>query len=137
MGGGLKIQKGLHLKICQNYFNTQELKTNSSQVAAKNDHRGSYLRMMMKIYRTAIILMMMIYRTASQPQMGRPRRVSYFALKFGRRPQNAKEGFIWKYAKINNIPDICHEHHERCSCKFFLSGVNFSRMNKKYWLFPM
>ena len=36
-----KCKRGLHLKICQNYFHAQELKTNSSQVAAKNDHRGS------------------------------------------------------------------------------------------------
>ena len=29
------------------------------------------------------------------------------------------------------IPHICHRHHRRCLCKFFLSGVNFSRMNAK------
>ena len=39
------------------------------------------------------------------------------------------------FQPIWNIPDICHEHHERCSCKFFLAGVNFYRFNAKNWHF--
>ena len=27
---------------------------------------------------------------------------------------------------ITIIPHICHRHHRRCLCKFFLSGVKFS-----------
>ena len=34
-----------------------------------------------------------------------------------------------------DIPHICHEHHERRSCKFFLAGVNFYRFNAKNWRF--
>ena len=34
-----------------------------------------------------------------------------------------------------SIPDICHEHHERRLCKFFLAGVNFYRFNAKNWHF--
>ena len=30
-----------------------------------------------------------------------------------------------------NIPHICHRHHRRCLCKFFLSGVKFSLLNMK------
>jgi len=33
------------------------------------------------------------------------------------------------------IPDICHRHHRRCRCNFFLSSVNFPRMNTKLILF--
>ena len=33
------------------------------------------------------------------------------------------------------ITDICHEHHERRSCKFFLAGVNFYRFNAKIGIF--
>ena len=33
------------------------------------------------------------------------------------------------------IPDICHEHHERRSCKFFLAVVNFYRFDAKNWHF--
>ena len=33
------------------------------------------------------------------------------------------------------IPDICHERHERRSCKFFLASVNFYRFNAKNWHF--
>ena len=29
------------------------------------------------------------------------------------------------------IPHICHRHHGRCLCKFFLSGVNLSLLNMK------
>ena len=29
------------------------------------------------------------------------------------------------------IPDICHRHHRRCLCKFFLPSVIFSRLNAK------
>ena len=36
---------------------------------------------------------------------------------------------------LPSIPDICHEHHERRSCKFFLAGVNFYRFNAKNWHF--
>ena len=43
---------------------------------------------------------------------------------------------IYLYLKIIQtnmriIPDFCHRHHGRCLFKFFLSGVNFSRMNAK------
>ena len=31
------------------------------------------------------------------------------------------------------IPDICHRHHRRCLCKYFLPGVIFSRLNVKTW----
>ena len=36
---------------------------------------------------------------------------------------------------ISHIPHICHRHHRRCRCKFFLSSVNFPRMNAKLILF--
>ena len=29
------------------------------------------------------------------------------------------------------IPHICHRHHRRCLCKFFLSGVKLSLLNMK------
>ena len=38
-------------------------------------------------------------------------------------------------ALIVSIPDICHEHHERRSCKIFFAGVNFYRFNAKNWVF--
>ena len=40
-------------------------------------------------------------------------------------------------AKSQNIPDICHEHHERRLCKNFLAGVNFYRFNAKNWQFTL
>ena len=33
------------------------------------------------------------------------------------------------------IPHICHGHHGRRPCKFFLPGVNFNRFNAKNWQF--
>ena len=36
-----------------------------------------------------------------------------------------------------SIPHICHEHHERRSCKFFLAGVNFCRFNAENWQFTV
>ena len=35
------------------------------------------------------------------------------------------------FAKLFCIPHICHRHHRRCLCKFFLSGVIFSLLNMK------
>ena len=35
------------------------------------------------------------------------------------------------------IPHICHRHHRRCLCKFFLPGVIFSRLNAKNWPFTV
>ena len=43
--------------------------------------------------------------------------------------------FLLGNTKSNTIPHICHEHHERRSCKFFLAGVNFYRFNAKNWHF--
>ena len=31
----------------------------------------------------------------------------------------------WKYVDMICIPDICHEHHERRSCKFFFGQCKF------------
>ena len=33
------------------------------------------------------------------------------------------------------IPHICHGHHGRCPCKIILSGVKFSRLNAKHYIF--
>ena len=41
----------------------------------------------------------------------------------------------WPERVFALIPHICHEHHERRSCKFFLAGVNFYRFNAKNWHF--
>ena len=35
------------------------------------------------------------------------------------------------------IPDICHRHHRRRLCKFFLAGVNIYRFNAKNWQFTV
>ena len=42
---------------------------------------------------------------------------------------------LWISYQGTGIPHICHEHHERRSCKFFLAGVNFYRFNAKNWHF--
>ena len=36
---------------------------------------------------------------------------------------------------VRSIPDICHGHHGRRPCNFFLAGVNFFRFNAKNWQF--
>ena len=38
-------------------------------------------------------------------------------------------------ADFEIIPDICYRRHRRRLCKFFLPGVNFSRLNAKNLLF--
>ena len=43
-------------------------------------------------------------------------------------PGNERE-WVWQ---VPFIPDICHRHHRRCLCKFFLPGVNFSKLNVKH-----
>ena len=45
------------------------------------------------------------------------------------------EYFSQTSRKPQCIPDICHKHHERRSCTFFLAGVNFYRFNAKNWHF--
>ena len=35
------------------------------------------------------------------------------------------------FKPVKPIPHICHRHHRRCLCKFFLSGVKLSLLNMK------
>ena len=43
--------------------------------------------------------------------------------------------WLYCYTYVHGIPHICHRRHRRCRCKFFLSSINFPRMNAKLILF--
>ena len=56
-------------------------------------------------------------------------------------PMSQLQGPLWVWCVLKTaicqlghescIPHICHRHHRRCLCKFFLSGVKFSWLNMK------
>ena len=46
--------------------------------------------------------------------------------------------WFWKLCQFCiglTIPDICHGHHGRCPCKIILTGVKFSRLKAKNYIF--